>query len=239
MDNFIDVTVEHDKGSTETIVQPDFDMFEVEKKLIYAIQNELGQVTSLVSSTFITEEQKEVAKVIDSGDGDAFVHVGEYLNSVVGEQLIDERGILNFKLETEVVEGEEVNKMVARTKVEKDEEFKKKPKPPKVPSVAEINETVQSLNETIEIISEAISEVDGTVQDASETAAIAAEAVTEVDEKLAFATETAEIAAEAVTEVDNKVSEQNIDVTVALEAIMEIDGKVQMILEHLNLTAGK
>lgn len=228
-------------NSQDITIEPD--VLEAPKKVIYAIANEDGHVTQLVSSVFASEEQLAIAKPIAYGNGDNFVHVGEYIANVLGKELMDEDFCANFKLFEVAEDDGDRYSIVERTREEKDKELANRPKPevPPTQDVAQLAKTVQETSETVGVLegttqalTDALVEVDEKVEEAQVTAEALTTALVEVDDKTTEATATVEALTAAMVEVDEKTVETTTTVEALTAAMVEVDEKMNIHAEERN-----
>lgn len=222
-----------------------FPAFEPEPKIIYAIENSEGHVTQLVSSVFITEEQLATAKPIDSGEGDNYVHVGEYIRNVLGKELFDNDGCANFyvaNIQVSLPDQEETSsyELLERSELDKQEEIAKRPVPEVIPTVKEVANTVAEVLSTVSMLSDAIVEVDNSSTEALTTVGALSDAMVEVDGKAAETELTVQALSEALVEVDNRAStaetaitERTTDIQIIMDAIVELSEAVAAIQAKL------
>lgn len=222
-----------------------FPAFEPEPKIIYAIENSEGHVTQLVSSVFITEEQLVTAKPIDSGEGDNYVHVGEYIRNVLGKELFDDDGCANYyvaNIQVSLPDQEETSsyELLERSEVDKQAEIAKRPVPEVVPTVKEVADTVAEMINTVNMLSDAVVEVDNSSTETLTTVEALTNAVVEVDGKTTETELTVQSLSEAIVEVDNRAStaetaltERKTDIEIIMEAIVELSEAVAAIQAKL------
>ena len=225
----------------DTTIEPD--VLEVPEKVIYAITNEDGHITQLVSSVFASKEQLAVGKPIAYGNGDNFVHVGEYITNVLGKELMDEDFCANFKLFEIAEDDGDRYSIVERTREEKDKELANRPKPevPPVQDVIELAKAVQQTSQTVDVLegttqalTDALVEVDEKVQEAQTTTEALTHAIVEVDEKTTQSTETVDALTDAMIEVDEKTAEATETVQALTAALVEVDEKMAQHTEDRN-----
>ena len=221
--------------------------FVPDQKIIYAIENEEGHVTKLVSSVFITEEELAKAKPVDSGNGDSYVHVGEYINNILGKELFDGNGCANFyvaEIQVSLPDEPETSEyhLLERSDVDKQAEIAKRPIPEKIPTVSEVAATVVEISNTVSMLSDAMVEVDNSSSETTTTVEALSNAVVEVDGKTAETQLTVDALSEAIVEVDNKTSvaqaalvERKTDIEIVMDAIVELSEAVAVIQQKLGI----
>ena len=191
-------------NSQDITIEPD--VLEAPNKVIYAITNEDGHVTQLVSSVFASEEQLAIAKPIAYGNGDNFVHVGEYIINILGKELMDDDFCANFKLIEIAEDVGTTYSVVERTKEEKDEELANRPQP-ETPPTQDITEISKSVEQTAKA-----------VESLEETTTLLTAAVVEVDEKVTIQSEDRE------------------DIKILMAAVVELSEEIAALKEKLGVT---
>lgn len=107
---------------------------------VYVKTDAEGRITAINSSAFLPDTDGWT--LIDEGDGDRYHHAqGNYL----GKPLMDERGVLRYKLEG--------GKVVERTQAEMDADYTQPvTKPDLAEQVAQLQESNRQLQEALDLL---------------------------------------------------------------------------------------